>query len=297
MIKAELLQDAGDMASLFDANPNNVDQLLIAILKGSSPLKRYLTSDDYVFQEKHNGDRRLVEKQNGIIRDYNRNGKPGKGLPQCVKDALNAHPTSQFILDGELVGDVFFVFDILFYGTDPAAAKPYREREALFQTNFPTSDFIKPVRSFKTPQEKITLIKFLVGIRAEGFVVKDMNAVYRPAITNSTRFNFRYKFWKTLDAVVIGDTTERDDKGMLKNSVRLGCYDSQGKLKDICGSTKKAEFTLKPGDVVELKYLYGTQTLDVVQPTMLRKRTDKAPNLCTLDQLIVNKHWKSWRNP
>jgi len=43
--------------------------------------------------------------------------------------------------------------------------------------------------------------------------------------------------------------------------------------------------------VVEVKYLYGTGTQDIVQIDILHLRDDKAPKLCTVDQIIINKNW------
>ena len=93
---------------------------------------------------------------------------------------------------------------------------------------------------------------------------------------------------------MIGDSQERDDKGMLKNSVRLGLFQSNGTLKDICGATKKSSFVMKPGDVVEIAYLCGTISLDVVEPRIISNgvRDDKKPQECTIDQIIVNKNWR-----
>jgi ATP-dependent DNA ligase len=276
MIRAELLRDANDAI-----------------------IKRLTFDSDYVFQEKFNGDRRLIEKRpDGTVLDFNRDGLPGKGLPEHIKTALRKHPMYQFVLDVELVGsagsEVIFVFDLLHFGDEVLVLRPYSYREAMYHGQFTGFNHITPVKSARTPEEKVALIQRLIDERAEGFVAKDLKAHYRPA-DNNQRYNWRYKFWKTLDAVVIGNSTKRRDNGNLSDSVRLGCYDEKGMLHDICGSTKKSAFILRPGDVVELKYLYGTGTLDVVQPTILRLRDDKAPHLCTLDQIVVNKNWKSGR--
>lgn len=267
MIRAELLQDATDAI-----------------------VKRLTFDDSWVFQEKHNGDRRLIEKQGDTIRDFNRNGERGKGLPPSVIAALRKHPMHRFIIDTELVGETVFVFDILFYGDEATVVKPYSYRNALVQSEFVGYRHITAVYSAHTPEEKVRLITQAHDDNAEGFVMKDLRAQYRPA-DNNQRFNYRYKFWKTLDAVVIGDSIKRVG-GKLRDSVRLGCYDSKGMLKDICGSTKKSAFPLLRGDVVELKYLYGTKTFDVVQPTILRRRSDKRATDCTLDQIIINKNWR-----
>ena len=272
MTKAELLQDA--------------NYAIIA---------RLLLDDGWVFQEKHNGDRRIIEKNGNDIRDYNRNGEPGKGLPSHIVNALRKHPLTQFIIDTELVlNDHIFVFDFLSFAGRDLRQEEYGKRESLYHRAFTGwGPCIIPVKSVRSREDKLNLIRRLKMERAEGFVAKELRAPYRPALTSGMRYNYRYKFVKDLDCVVIGDTTERDDKGMLKNSVRLGCYDEQGRLRDICGATKKSDMALLPGTVVKILYLYGTGTLDVVQPRIVEPRTDKRPEECRLNQIVVNKNWKT----
>ena len=277
MIKAELLQEA-------------TDQMVLTLTVSD-------ISDKWVFQEKHNGDRRLVEKNGDKIADFNRRGDRGKGLPPNIVSALLRHPLHSFIIDCEYVQatEQLFVFDMLHSGDEAIDTLPYSTRLGYLYSHFNYDDKdVQAVPSARTPEEKLALVEKIKGIRGEGFTMKELAAPYRPSEGNR-RWNWKKKFWKDLDAVVIGDTTERDDKGQLKDAVRLGLYDEKGVLRDICGSTKKSAFTLRPGDVVKVKYLYGTGTLDVVQPTILEPRTDKLARECTLDQIVVNKNWKKWR--
>ncbi len=276
MIYPELLQDASDAL-----------------------VHRLMSDGNYVWQEKHNGDRRVVSKINVQVVDYNRHASRGKGLSPNVIDALKKHPLHQFVIDGEFVTHVnkYFVFDALHLGDHNIVNAKYRTRldylHAAFDGFHPD---IVVISSAFSPEEKVALFERLQNECAEGFVMKDLNAPYRQSNPGGTlRFNYRYKFVKTLDAVVIGDSTERDDKGMLKNSVRLGVYMPNGFLKDICGATKKSAFVLKPGDVVEIKYLYGTNVnnnIDVVQPRIVRLRDDKRAHECTINQIVINKNWK-----
>jgi len=271
-IFAELLQDATD-----------------------AQMERTLTDPNWVWQEKHNGDRRLITKNGADIQDFNRKGEPGKGLAPKLIEALRKHPLHKFIIDVEYVGafDNIVIFDVLQVGDEIIAMNRYSTRLSYLHSNFDGYHAdILPIISAVTPQEKMALVKRLKAEHAEGFVIKQLDAPYRPSNAGGTlRYNYRYKFWKTLDAVVIGDTKELDNQGRLKNSVRLGLYTPDERLKDVCGATKKSSFVLKPGDVVELKYLYGTETLDVVQPALMHPRFDKAAKECTVDQIIINKNW------
>lgn len=277
LIYPELLQDAND-----------------------TMVQRLLRDANYVWQEKHNGDRRLVEKQGDRIVDYNRHGGRGKGLSPNVIAALKKHPLHQFVIDCEFTGhdSKLHVFDALHLGDWNIVNDKYRTRLEYLHAAFDGfhADIV-PIQSAFAPEDKLALFQRLQDECAEGFVMKDLNAAYRQSNASGTlRFNYRYKFIKTLDAVVIGDSQKRDDKGMLKNSVRLGVYMSNGMLKDICGATKKSSYVLKPGDVVEIIYLYGTgyteAERDVVQPRINRLRDDKKPHECTINQIVVNKNWR-----
>jgi ATP-dependent DNA ligase len=273
LIYPELLQDASDTL-----------------------VQRLINDVNYVWQETHNGDRRIVEKSGDRVVDYNRHGERGKGLSPNIITALKQHPLHQFVIDCEFVGaeNKLHVFDALHLGDYNIVNDKYRTRLQYVHASFDGfHPDILPIESAFTPEAKIALFERLQNDFAEGFVMKDLNAPYRQSNPSGTlRFNYRYKFIKTLDAVVIGDTQERDDKGMLKNSVRLGLYMPNGFLKDICGATKKSSYVLKPGDVVEIIYLYGTGTYDVVQPRINRLRDDKNPLGCTIDQIVVNKNWR-----
>lgn len=44
------------------------------------------------------------------------------------------------------------------------------------------------------------------------------------------------------------------------------------------------DLTIEDGDVVEVLYLYATEDQQVIQPRIVRKRTDKTPAECDLEQ-------------
>jgi len=271
LIKAELLQDATDQH-----------------------VKRFMVDPSSVWEEKHNGDRRLIAKQGLDINDFNRNGDPAKGLPPNIIDALRRHPLHKFVIDVEYVyaerPEKIYVFDMLHSGDDAIVAMPLSSRKGYLHSAFDAFHADVPVvGSVTAPADKLALIERILAEHGEGFVMKDLTAPYRPSEGNR-RWNYRFKFWKTLDAVVIGDSEKVVD-GKKRDSVRLGLYMPDGSLKDICGATKKSAYELRPMDVVEVKYLYGTGTLDIVQIDILHQRHDKAPALCTADQIIVNKNW------
>jgi len=290
LIRAELLRDATD-----------------------ADVKRFMLDSNSVWQEKHNGDRRLIVKEGNTIEDYNRKGDKGKGLTDRLVKILKQHPLHKFIIDVEYVQaeDRIHVFDMLIAGDEMLVLNPFSSRKSYLHSNFDGfNDSVIPVISTTTREQKLALYNYLKAIKAEGFCAKDLRAAYRQSnATGSLRYNFKVKFWKDLDAVVICDSTERNKDGNIKDAVRLGVYTRDGRLQEICGSTKKSKYDLKPFDVVKIKYLYGTGEKDangrlildtagnpvpkdVVQPSILELRTDKTAKECTIDQIQVNKNWR-----
>ena len=119
--------------------------------------------------------------------------------------------------------------------------------------------------------------------KAEGVCFKKLDAPYKSGKNGQHK---KLKFWKSLDCVVMGPNTEGH------NSVDVGLYNKQGKLQRICGVSLNGKPTAKVGQVLEIDYLYGTKTLEVVQPNLVRIRDDKRPAQCTIDQIQDNKNFK-----
>jgi ATP-dependent DNA ligase len=261
MVKAELLQDADE-----------------------GVVRRTKVDPRFVWQEKHNGDRRLIEKKDGVVKDYNRRGETGKGLPDAVRDAIRNHPLPSFIIDVELVKDKIFVFDMLSFGDNDIMPLPYRERLKMLSLAFKSYEpVIYVIWTAWTREEKENLEKYLHSIRAEGFVIKDLEAPYRPSVSSSQRWNWRRKFIKTCDCVVIGPSPKGHE------SVRVGLFDDQGKLYDIGGISLIGKEKLTTGDIVEVKYLWASRNNHINQPRLVHKRTDKELAQCTLSQLVKGK--------
>jgi ATP-dependent DNA ligase len=276
--------------------PTAIYAELLQDLEGGYDLafKRFLDDPNWVWQEKWNGDRRLILKEGNTIQDFNRKGERGKGLPPEIIAALKAHPLHRFIIDCEWVRDFnqLVIFDMLIAGDDVIATNPYSSRLSYIHMNFDGfNKRVLPIATAVTRAEKLALVERLIAEHAEGFVMKELSKPYRESNKAGTlRYNYRVKFWKTLDAVVLGDSTKIVD-GNTRDSVRLGLYMQDGSLKDICGASKKARYSLKIGDVVEIKYLYGTGTFDIVQIDILHLRDDKTAEQCTIDQIVINKNW------
>src|SRR5208337_2908722 len=74
-------------------------------------LDDYFDDPAFCMQEKKDGKRILLRRQDGVLDAINRKGLL-VGFPQAIQDRLSEIKKA-FTIDGELVGDVFFAFDAL----------------------------------------------------------------------------------------------------------------------------------------------------------------------------------------
>ena len=250
-------------------------------------LERLASDPNWGWHRKYNGDRRTIKKEAGRIQDFNRDGKVGKGLPKNIMDALLSHPLPQFLIDVEFVHfgghDTIYIFDALILSDEFVAVEEFEYREARYHAEFDNfAACIVPVFTARTQEEKTAMFVQAAQDGCEGIVAHNMRAAYEEGRSENV---WKFKFWKTLDAVVIGP----DPKG--HHSVRLGCYDEYGKLHEICGA-KILDFHPTKGQVVEVKYNKGTKHLHIMEIHMERIRTDKRPAECVLSQIVVNEDFR-----
>lgn len=241
-----------------------------------------ILDDKYVAQEKINGERRLLKREREEASGINRKGLV-VALPQPIADAVvKTNLPSHFVLDGEAVGDVLYVFDALGSSrhdlTDMSYIERYRYAEAI--TNAINSDAIRIVPLAVTTAEKKALYEKVKAEGGEGVVFKNKNAPYtvgRPASDGAQR---KFKFVETASCLV-----ERVNTG--KRSVSLVLLGEAGESIGVGNVTIPPNFTIpSPGAVVEVQYLYVPKKGgSLYQPVYLGERTDIERAACTVGQL------------
>lgn len=248
--------------------------------------KRMLLDSKFGFQEKYNGHRLSIWKENGALRLFNREGKPSsKRLPYSLKQSLLSHPLAAFVIDGELVKDEFYIFDALILGDETLVEDAYEYREARYHTEFDGySAHIKAVETARSPEEKRLLWDFVEATHGEGLVSKNMTAGYKQGRAEQ---HWKLKFIKECDCVVIGANAEG------KDSVEIGMYDDRGNMHRVSGCSLRNKFKVSPGQVVMVEFLYATKNKHIVQPVLISVRNDKNAADCKLSQLepYINKNW------
>ena len=250
-------------------------QLLNAIEE--TEVSRLLADSRHCLQEKHDGRRLLVRKQDHEITGINRRGLV-VAIPEPIRAAVAMIP-GDCIIDGEAVGDTLHAFDLLEVNGRDLRQRRYLDRNsgllALIPPNHPA---LRCVSTIIAPNEKIEMYDQLRLANREGVVFKDMDAPFSAGRPNSGGSQLKLKFVETASCVVTGINSKR--------SVTLGLYDGD-RLVPAGNVTIPPNHAIpEVGDVVECRYLYAhKQSGSIYQPVYLGPRTDIPAAECGVDQL------------
>jgi bifunctional non-homologous end joining protein LigD len=252
-------------------------QLLNAIDEAEA--SRLVSSVEWCMQEKKDGKRLLIKKQGATVHGINRRGLHCS-LPVPVMQEIMDFE-HDFIIDGEIVGDTYFVFDLLLCEGRPWILRPYQERLNALNVLF-ASDPHEHVLLLDTIYDQIDKVGRLQEFqksRAEGVVFKLLSSPYSPGRPGSGGSALKYKFTTTASCIVAGISKT-------KRSVRLCLFDD-------VHQNDAGNVTIPPnhpmpsiGDVVEIRYLYAFKESGALyQPVFLGRRDDISMRECTVVQL------------
>lgn len=223
-------------------------------------------------QEKFDGVRFMLRKSGDDIFALNRKGKRVSVPNSIVKEVLNM---PDFFVDGELVGETYFIFDLLELEGDVRNV-PATHRNYTLNNIFVKSKNIVPVE-LHIDKEKKKLFNSLVKKNKEGIVFKRLDAKYNIGRPASGGNYLKFKFYATCSCVV----SEVNDK----RSVALSLFEEKSVI-SVGNVTIPVNFDIpSKGDVVEVKYLYAYKGGSLYQPIFLGKRSDIEKNECVLSQL------------
>jgi predicted DNA-binding WGR domain protein len=240
-------------------------------------VQRLLRDNVHVAQEKFDGRRLLLRKEGAAIDGINRKGLL-VGLPEPVFQAFRLMP-GDCVLDGESIGNVFHVFDILMHDGQDIRARKYKNRQ-IELINLLASVQQRAIRFTETAytaEQKIRMHATLQAAGKEGIVFKRIDAPYTPGRPNSGGPQLKHKFYATLSAVVSKINAQR--------SVEIRLFGKDGWA--LAGNV-----TIPPnhripvvGCVIEARYLYATDAGILYQPTYLGERADIEQHECVRSQL------------
>jgi bifunctional non-homologous end joining protein LigD len=241
-------------------------------------VRQLIHDSEHCMQEKFDGKRVLLRKQNGEITGINRKGLT-IGLPSSIITSAERLP-GDFIIDGECVGDVLHVFDVLESGGEDQRKNPYRRRMAAL-VNVLTSGqapHLELVPTACKPKDKARMWDQLREANKEGVVFKRLTAPYTPGRPNSGGTQLKYKFYATLSAVVAKVNPQR--------SVEIRLLDKEGWQPAGNVTIPPTQKVPVVGAVLDIRYLYAHRESGCLyQPTFLGVRQDIEEHECIASQL------------
>lgn len=234
----------------------------------------------WVMQPKLDGVRFLLSKSN-CIEAFNRKGIP-ISCPNEISEGVNSADMyyeggiGTFLIDGELVGDTYHVFDILEKDGNDLRHLPLDQRILSLNELMECleCDNIVIVPTYFTKIQKENAFEELKKNNAEGVVFKAYSATYTPGRPASGGNYLKHKFVETGSFIVSSINNKR--------SVELCLYDGT----TIGNVTIPVNFEVpKVESVVEVRYLYAYKNGSLYQPVYLGERSDIDASECTEDQL------------
>jgi bifunctional non-homologous end joining protein LigD len=256
---AEERKDTGLRAMLL--NPITEDQA-----------EPYLRDSDWCAQEKFDGKRILVRKTATGVEAANRNGM-ATGFPTPIADRL-MRVEGDFVIDGELVGDMFFAFDILENMGHDWRPYGYHYRLVALRALLEELEFgpVSVVETYRDDQKRAA-VALLRTENKEGVVFKNLEAPWMAGRPASGGNALKLKFWASCSCIVARVNGKR--------SVELAL-----------GGVSVGNVTIPAnqeipiaGQVVEVRYLYVTGPGgSLYQPVYLGTRDDVSAGDCTVER-------------
>lgn len=247
-------------------------------------MEEYITNDDYVAQEKKDGERRIA--QSGIkILGVNKKGTEVP-LPDSIINSIkivyqnNNVVGGETIVDGEIIGEKLFVFDLL--STEEIRNLSY-ERRLIRLSLLTFGNHIEVVETAFTTAEKRAMFERLKAENKEGIVFKRKDAPYSAGRPNSGGNQLKFKFYKTATFIVANITKNKRSVGLhlILDADRV----FMGKV------TIPPNYDVPEiGELIEVRYLYAYRGGAVFQPTYLGKRPDSDLTDCTMAQMIYKEN-------
>lgn len=265
-----------------------------------SDIEKFVTDDSVAIEQKLDGARCLVtitqdrvefRQRGGMKMTHSASAQHFPALRASLAPILGSTP-GEMVLDGELMHDTgtYYVFDLPYLrigGVELVRpSDPFSFRRAHLTTqirNDLSQRGVKNVQiidSHTDPRMKRWLIEQVTDLGGEGFMVKSLKAAYAPG--RRVQHSVKAKFVRTADCVVLSFTRYREN-GREYGSASLGVYDS-GMLRPVGSCSLIGKPVVEEGSVVEVAFSSFQEAM--VQPRLMRVRTDKRAIECTFDQFM-----------
>lgn len=242
-----------------------------------------IANHDWAAQAKMDGERRAVHAEDGSVIGINRKGLIVP-LPQLIADELLAVTGDGAIrIDGEIIGDKLYVFDMHINQGQPLHAQPWLHRMRIAQIALAPCHSIQTLSAAVTRDDKHRLWQQIREANGEGIVFKRIDSPVTPGRPNSGGDWRKFKFTETASCCVI-------EVNAGKRSVKIGLLDGNGfdetQMIPVGNVTIPPNFAVPAaGDLIEVEYLYAYPGGSLFQPVYRGQRTDLDRTDCNMSQL------------
>ena len=250
-------------------------QLLNSIYE--SQMETLLDDRHHVMQEKHDGRRLMLQKQDSTITGINKLGVL-TGFPAVVAEEFQV-AIADFIIDGEIVGDEYHAFDLLELDGKDLRGRTYKDRYLGLMNLLASFNHrhISLVESASLPLQKRELFDRIKAGGREGVVFKRNDAMYIVGRPSSGGAQLKFKFQETASFIV--------SKVNGKRSVSLTVFDGD-QVVSVGNVSIPPNHDVPPvGAIIESRYLYAHRSGSIFQPVYLGVRDDIRAEECVIGQL------------
>jgi bifunctional non-homologous end joining protein LigD len=247
-------------------------QLLNPIDDGA--LDALLNDPRYVLQEKYDGKRVMIRRTATGVEGANRRGLL-IALPEAVASAAARIPGT-YLVDGELVGEKFYAFDVLERAGHDLRGFGYETRYESLCALLAGAE--PPLLLATCPADKRAALARVKAARGEGVVFKDRLAPYSAGRPSSGGPQLKYKLVTTATCRVVGSNGT-------KRSVALEVRDGDQWVAIGNVTIPVNAAVPRAGALVEVEYLYAHRGGSLFQPVFLGERDDLDDGAATADQL------------
>lgn len=220
-----------------------VPQLLNNV-KNEEELEALFKDDDWFMEEKFDGRRLMIKKDEETVA-INKKGLAIL-IPQVVAQLVESVP-DQIVTDGEIIGEKYYIFDILEYKKENLRTMGAKNRYDILNSIPQLKNNIVPI--YFTEAEKRASFAQLKEKEKEGAVFKKEASNYISGRPASGGNQLKYKFWASATVKVI-------KQHKTKRSVTVAVYDGEREV-NMGNVTIPANYDIpNVGDLVEVIYLY-----------------------------------------
>ena len=262
-----------------------------------SSLDELMSNPDYCLQEKKNGNRVLVKKAGHLVVGFNRLGGV-TGIPAVIENVM-IFLEDDFIVDGEIVGDHYYIFDIISLNNEIVSSLTFVDRQKLI-TNllYGKSSVLSSVSQLGCDYAETSKQSSLEFYRKkwnqnkdkvdfDGVVFKDIHGEY---LRGKSNLCIKYNFKKKKKFIVISASEDKICFGGL-TSVKLDNL-SVVAIGEVDRGDNLGLSILHAGDIIEVEYAEEKDPMDtkkmkcsVIVPKSWRRRYDVLLSECLLSQM------------